>query len=104
MTLRQQLGEASQRNAKVVGRVVVVMQMHFDFTEAGAAETGKGVEILGLVLFDRIKERVTRRPAVAVVEAAELTRIIMDPALNAASADFGGRAILLRFVMVGDAQ
>ena len=83
----EQFLEAEQRGAEVVGGVVVVVQVDLDLAEAGAAEVGQGVEVFRLVLLDGVEERVARRPAVGVAEAAELPRVVADPALDAAAAD-----------------
>ena len=71
MPAAQQLGELQERPPQVLGGVAVVVEVDLDLAVPGAAEPGQGVEVLGLVLVDRVEERVPRRAAVAVAEPAE---------------------------------
>jgi hypothetical protein len=90
--------------AEGVGRVVVMMVMDFDFTEAGAAETGDAVDVRGVVFVDREEEGMPRWAAVGVAKAFEEARVVLDPALNTRRGAVGVDVAVLRFVVVGDAE
>ena len=45
-----------QAGAELFRGIVVVMKMHFNFTEALPTEFGQSVEVLGVVLFQRVEE------------------------------------------------
>src|SRR5206468_1185733 len=96
--------EAQQLGAQTLGRVLVVMQMDLDLAKPRPAQTRQRVEILLLVLLDRKKERVARRPTVAVLEGAELPGILLDPGGDALPTDLDARLTRLRLEVIGDAE
>ncbi len=70
VTFRKRAHRVLERVAKILGRVGVVVQVNLDLAKSAPAKTGQPIEMLGLVNFDRIEERVTRRPAVGIAELA----------------------------------
>src|SRR5207253_2061605 len=100
----QKIAEADQSVAQVSRRVVMVMQVDLDFAVPQPRQFRQIVEILRLVFFDRKEKRVPRRTAVAVAEAAELPRKLVQPMPHAPPALGAARAVRLGLKMVGNAQ
>ena len=79
-----------------------MMVIDLDFTEPKLAERSQRVEMVGVVSLDRVKERVTWRPAVGVAERAEGTRILTYPVVDT-PLSFGRRnEPIVGFEVVGD--
>ena len=65
---------------------------------------GQGVEVRRLVLLDRVEERVPGRAAVAVAEAAELRRVVLDPAPQAGAGALGADDPPVGLEVIGHTQ
>ena len=90
--------------AEVLGRVVIMVQVQLDLAEAGPAEFGQGVEMLGIVLLDREEERVAGRPPIAVAKAAESRGIVAHPPRDPGTGYFWGNATHPRLEVIRDAD
>src|SRR5260370_15895579 len=61
--------------------------MHLDFAETLTAQGCQAVQLVGIVLLERIEKRVSRRSAIAVAELAKQVRVFSNPALDASQGD-----------------
>src|SRR5262249_49493994 len=100
----KKFAERDELVAEAVGRVVVVVQVQFDFTEARATQFTERVQQRLLVFLGGIKERVAWGTTVGILEPAELFRELLDPGLHAFHAGGEIRAAGLGLVMIGHAQ
>jgi hypothetical protein len=91
MAVGEEFLSFEQGRAEVLGRVVIMVQVQvqLNLAEAGPAEFGQGVEMLGIVLLDREEERVAGRPPLAVAKAAEPSRIVAHPPLDPLAGHLG---------------
>src|SRR5262249_62345051 len=80
------------------------MQMYFNFSESPATQSGQGVQVIRLVLLDRVEERVLRRLPVAVAEFAEPLGGFLDPPADPLLGLGGRRAAESRLRVGGGAQ
>ena len=81
-----------------------MVQVQLDLAEAGPAEFGQSVEMLGIVLLDREEERVAGRPPVAVAKIREPHRIVVHPPLDPLAGHLEGNAASPRLEMIDDAD
>ena len=56
-----------------------MVQVHFDLPKPRAAKLGQGVDVVGLVLFERKKERMPGRQAIAILEMLKKAGVLFDP-------------------------
>lgn len=92
-----------QGRNEIFGGVVVMMQMHFAFAAGIAAQRGKFVDDVPVVLFDRIKERMTWADAVVIFELGDHGRPLLTPEFHPAKGtSFVG--VMKRFKVIADRQ
>ena len=82
MPAREKFLVGDQAGAELFRGIVLVMKMHFNFTEPLPAKLRQSVKVFGVVLFERVEERVTRRPTVAVSELSEQAGIVVRPTVE----------------------
>src|SRR5262245_64428829 len=77
----QRVAKALERTADAASRVVVVVEMDFDFTEAPIHQFAEAVDVIGVIRFRGIKEGVTGRPTIGIEEPChELWILLLPPA------------------------
>src|SRR5208283_4285742 len=92
------------RLAKVLGRVVVVMEMNLHFTVAAPAQSREQIEVLGHVLLRRIEKRMLRRAPIGIAKLVGHPWIVFKPMLDALQPLMPGSLVPQRFVMVDKAE
>ncbi len=98
------LPEGNQRLSQILRCVIIVMQVDLDLAESAGAERGESIQVFRFVLFNRVKECVTRWPAVRIAESREESGVFTDPMSDATARDLGARAGVFGLEVVSDAK
>ena len=87
MAVRQGTPGVLERGTQILGGVAIVVQVDLDLAISLATEGGQGIQVVGIIGFDRIEKRMPRWPSIAVAKFAEVFGIGMNPTLNARARD-----------------
>src|SRR4051794_4065208 len=96
--------EARQLLAQLGTRVIIVVQMDFDFAKTGAAQLGQGIDARRLVLINRIEESVAGRATVTIPETTKLPRILANPLVYASFGLFLRGSAIFWLIVIGKTQ
>src|SRR5258705_5833702 len=103
MPLAERVAEPRQARPQILRRVVAMVQVHLDFTEAAGTQAGQSLDDVRPVYLQRCEECVLRRHAVGISERTEAW-ILSGPSGDAAILSCRRGAAVIGFEMVGDAE